>query len=157
MPNSLYPIPSGTSIVAPKTGRINIFFRQAWESLRQAVAVVPTVGSGASGTNQGAAIAGLVVHTTTVAGLYRVTYYVRKTTADGVSSSVAFTWHWTESAIPQTVADAAVTTDTTGAVKTNSALLDVDANTNLTFDFAYASNTPGQMKFRYQVRVELMN
>lgn len=157
MPNALQPIPVKTAIVTPTTGAISLFFRQAWEALRAAVAVVPTVGNGFDTTNQGASIAGQLLHTVTAAAKYRVSYYVRKTVADGVSSSLTFVWHWTESGVPQTLTDTALTTDTTGAVASNGKLLDVDANTNLTCDVTYASNTPGLMKFRIAVRVEQLN
>jgi hypothetical protein len=157
VPNTLTPIPVKMPIVEPKSGAINVFFRQAWESLRAMVASVPTVGVGVDLTDQTAAIAGTVLYTTPVAGLYRVTYYARKTVADGVSSSFGFVWHWTESAVPQTLNDVANTTDTTGAVSSASKLLQIDANTNVTFDMSYASNTPARMKFRLSVRIELVN
>lgn len=157
MPNTIPPIPLGTQIVFPKRGQITIFFRQLWETLRAAIATVPTVGLGVDLTNQGAAIAGAVMYTTAVAGLYRVTYYARKTAADGVSSSFTFVWHWTESALPLTLNDAANAVDTTGAVSSGSKLLQIDANTNVTYDMNYASNTPGTMKFRVSVRIEQIN
>lgn len=157
MPNALQPIPVKTQIVAPTTGSITLFFRQAWEALRAAIATVPTIGSGIDLTNQSAALAGTLLATVTSAGKYRVSYYIRKTVADGVASSVAFTWHWTESGIPQTLADTALVTDTTGAVAGNDKMLDVDANTNLTIDVAYASTTPAKMRYRIAVRAEQMN
>jgi hypothetical protein len=157
MPNALQPIPVKTQIVAPTTGAITLFFRQAWEALRAAIATVPTIGSGIDLTNQSAALAGTLLQTVTTAGKYRVSYYIRKTVADGVSSSVGFVWHWTESGVPQTLTDTLLATDTTGAVASNEKLLDVDANTNLTLDVSYASNTPAKMRYRIAVRVEQMN
>lgn len=157
MPSLLNPIPLKTPIVQPKSGAINVFFRQAWETLRAAVAAVSTVGAGVDLTNQGAALANVLIYTTPQAGLYRVTYYLRKTVADGVSSSAQFVWHWTESGLPQTLADAALTTDTTGAVASESRLLQVDQAINISCDVNYASNTPAKMKFRLSVRVEQMN
>lgn len=157
MPNTLPPIPLGTKIVFPTGGQITVFFRQLWETLRAAIASVPTVGLGVDVTNQGAAIASGVIYTTSAAGLYRVTYYARKTAIDGVSSSFTFVWHWTETAAPQTLNDTANATDTTGAVSSNSKLLQIDANTNVTYDMNYASNTPGTMKFRLSIRIEQVN
>jgi hypothetical protein len=157
MPNTLTPIPLGQKIVEPKTGAITIFFREAWESLRAAVATVPTVGSGIGLTNQSTALASQLIYTAPVAALFRVSYYIRKTVADGVSSSVGFVWHWTESGLPQTLTDTVLATDTTGAVAANDKLLDVDANTNVTCDISYASNTPGTMRYRFKVRIEQIN
>lgn len=157
MANALEPIPLETRIVDPKTGAITVFFRERWESLRSGVASVPTLSTGYSASNQSAAIAGAVLFTTLSAGLYRVSYYIRKTVADGVSSSVGFVFHWTESGLPLSLTDTVLATDTTGAVKVGEALLEVDASVNLTFDTSYASNTPAKMRYRIEVRVEQIN
>lgn len=150
------PIPLGTPIVA-KEGTINIFFRQLWEQLRAAVKVVPTLGTGYSASGVAAAIVGALLQVTTTGALYRVTYYFRKTTADGVASSLRFRWHWTENGAPLSKDGTANVTDTTAAVSSESFLFFCDQNVGITFDVDYVSNTPGNMKYIIWIRVEQLN
>lgn len=158
MANSLSPIPVGTPIVYPASGAINLFFRQLWEGVRLALGLVPTVGAGYDATNQdGTAGSPTIVYTVTTGGRYRVSYYIRKTVADGVTSSIQFTWNWVENGVAQSLADAALTTDTTGAVASGSKMLFVDANSQLSFSRTYASNTANKMKYLISVRVEQLN
>lgn len=156
MPKSLAPIPPGVAIT-DREGLITDFFMLRWEELRLGFQLTPTLALVTSPSpDPHAAVATTAAFTTTTSGFYRVSYYVRKTFADGVSSSLTFTWGWTESGVPLTDPDSALTLDTTGAVRSGRREVWADANTDLTFAFAYASNTPGRMMFRYNVAVELL-
>lgn len=153
MPQSLSPIPIGTPIVDPADGTITVFFRQAWELIQNAFLLVPTLVVTAALT-QGASITTTALVTAPGAGLYRVSYYLRKTVADGVSSSLTFTWGWTEGGTPLTASAAALTTDTSSANQQGSILVQSDTSADLTYAVAYVSNTPGQMKYDVHVVVE---
>lgn len=152
MARTLSPIPSGTVIV-DRGGAITDFFRLRWEELRAAFGSTPAAGS-IQKLAQNAALVTTAVFTTRVAGLYRISYYLRKTTADGVSSALTFTFGWTETGFAQTEAQAALTTDAVTAEQSGSKVVWADANTDLTAAIAYASNTPGQMVYRADVAVE---
>lgn len=155
MANALGPIPAGVPIVEPEDGTISDFFRLRWEQLVSSSQEVGTKGTSLS-IGQAAAIVTTAVLTVIGAGLYRISYYMRKTAADGVASSLTFTYGWVESGVPLTEAAAALVTDTTAAQQSGSKLVRADANTDITFSVAYASNTPGAMQFRIDVAVEAL-
>ena len=146
------PIPLKTQIV-DQAGAITVFFRQRWEELRQQILGVAARGI-FSVAGKNAAIAGQVIYTVQTAGLYRVTFTARRTTADGVASTLTFTWHYTDGGTPVSPAEAVNGTDSTGSLYTASRLFPADANSNLTFDMAYTSNTPGQMVYKVSVTAE---
>ncbi len=156
MPVQVTPIPLKTAIVE-KDGAINIFFRQIWEQLRQAVQGINTLGMGYTASALTAAIVGALLQTTTTGTLYRVTYYFRKTIADGVNSSLKFRWHWTENGVPLSKDGTALATDTTGASLSESYMFYCDQAVGITFDVDYASNTPAKMTYNIWVRVEQIN
>ena len=150
MPQSLAPLLQGMPIVE-QDGSPTLVFLQRWQDLIASFTRTPTRAViPATDTVLSAALATVAILTTTVAGLYEVGYYIRKVAADGVSSSLTVTIGWTENAVAQTRAFAALTTDTTGA--NQSAVIPVlaDAATDITIAIAYASNTPNQMTYRYR-------
>src|SRR2546425_9052987 len=111
MPQTLAPIPSGVQIVDPREGAITDFYRLRWQQLIDGFTRVGTVAT-LSKDGQTAALTTTAVYTTKATGRYRLNWYLRKTVADGVSSSLTVTWGWTESGNPLTEAEAALTTDT---------------------------------------------
>lgn len=153
MPQSLAPIPQGVAIVEPKGGSITEFFRLRWQSLVDGFQISPDVAAIAL-AGKTAAIAAASAFLTKSAGWYRVSYYMRKTVADGVSSSLTVTLGWTESGVPLTEAGAALATDTTSAQQSGSKSFWADAGVDLTYAVAYASNTPNKMTYRIDVLVE---
>lgn len=152
MPSTLAPIPAGTPIVE-KDGTITAFFRLLWQSLIDSFQYTPTVALVAL-TGQHASIVMTAAFTTLNAGRYRISYYMRKTTADGVNSSLTVTLGWTESGIALSESGAALVTDTTAAQQSGEKVIDVDAAVDITYAIAYVSNTPNQMQFRLTVNVE---
>jgi hypothetical protein len=87
-------------------------------------------------------------------GAYRISWYLRKTTADGTSSSVQLTISWTEGAVALSLSGAALATDAVTAVQSNSITILIDAATPISYSTTYASNTPGTMKYRLFILVE---
>ena len=126
-------------------------------ALRNMVNGTPvTVGSVAL-TAQSAAIttAAIPVQPSSLTkGLYRLTYYLRKTVV-GSSSSTTVTLGWTDGTIACTKAFAALTTNTTGATDSNTYTVQADANSNLTYAVAYAS-TGTPLQFAFQIGVEAL-
>lgn len=161
MPRILSPIPDGVVIV-DKSGAINEFFRLRWQELIDGFRATPTVAvlqyGPPTGAVQTGALATTTLFTTTVAGYYRVTAYLRKTSADGVASTLSFTWGWTDSGFPltETQAPAALAVDAIGAQASVSKTFWADANVSLTIAVPYTSNTPGNMKWRGDVTCELL-
>ena len=107
-----------------------------------------------SDSGQTAALATTTIRTTTLQADYEVGYYIQKTTADGVSSSLTVTLGWTANGVAQTRAFAALATDTTGANQSAVIPILADAATDITIAIAYASNTPGTMVYLYRASVK---
>ena len=153
MPQSLAPIPQGLPIT-DEQGAATLFFLLRWQDLITSFTQTPTVAKvNASGLT--AALATTAIRTLTVAGDYEVGYYIQKTTADGVSSSLTVTLSWTSNGIAQTRAFAALTTDTTGANQSAVIPIYADASTDVTIAVAYASNTPNTMAWLYRATLKL--
>jgi len=104
--------------------------------------------------NQGAAISATPIVVTETAGLYRISWYLRITTAATTSSSATVTIGWTESGVALTKSGPAVTGNTTTTTDTGTFLIRADAATALTYAVAYASSGATAMKYRLDVVVE---
>ncbi len=154
MARELPPIPQGEPIT-DRQGAITEFFRLAWQALQTAFAQSPTVGS-VSIVGRTSGIATAAVYTVVSPGLYRVSFYQRKTIADGVNSSLTLTLGWVDGGIALTQAFPALATDTTSAFQTATIFVRCDAATDITYAEAYASNTPAKMAYDLDVQVELM-
>lgn len=155
MPKTLDAIPADAAIVQ-KNGVISIFFRLRWEVLRTLATLAATLAVVRSSLTQAAAVVTTAAWTTKSGGQYRVTWYIRKTAADGVSSSLTVTIGAVDTGVAVAFVGAALTTDSVVAVQSGSVIVEADISTDLTFAIAYASNTPGAMKFRYTIVVEQM-
>ena len=153
MPRTLGPIPSDTAITNPQSGGITNFFRLRWQELIDGLNVSSSASS-ATLTAQTDNITPTNAFVTKSAGLYRVSYYMRKTQADGVGSSLTFTYGWTDRGVPVTESEAALTLDTTVAQQTGSKLVYADAASALTYAIAYSSSGPGQLVYTLSVTVE---
>lgn len=158
MPKTLAPIPAGVAITLDAqnlTGVITDFFRLRWQSLIDNFQTTPDVAT-QSWTGQVAALATTTLYTTKTAGYYRVSYYLDKTVADGVSSSLQVTVGWTEGGSARTSVFGALTTDSIGANQSGSVMVPCDGASALTIAVAYASNTPNKMTYRADAITEQM-
>jgi hypothetical protein len=156
MPRALPPIPANTPIADVKDGTITTFMRLRWQQLVDgwaqtgATAAFSTVAAG-----QTAALPTTAVFTTPTPGVYRVTWFVRKTRADGAASSLTVTIGGVDlDGQPLTYSGAALTLDTTTAWQSDTKLLRCRAPSDLTVAVAYSSTTAGQMRYDLEVRVE---
>lgn len=154
MPQTLDTILPDTTIVDPK-GKITNFFRLRWERLRTLIALTPDVASG-SFTGLTAAQATTVLFVTKTPGFYRVSMYIRKTVADGVTSRVTGTIGWVENEVALANQFADFTVDSITAVQLLSVTLQVDAAVGITWFTTYASNTPNKMTYEEYYVVEQM-
>lgn len=160
MPRSLTPIPAGVEITEG-SGTITTFFRLAWQALVDSFQFSPSVASTQQGPPATAALSAAVpttsLFTTKQAGLYRISFYLRKTRIDGVNSSLQVTLGWVENGVALSETGAAVVPDSvTVGQQSGEKLVWADTATSLTIAIAYASNTPAQMQFRYDALVELV-
>jgi hypothetical protein len=156
MPRSLGPIPLATPIVEPRDGTITAFFRQRWQDVGDGWTETPTVQH-ARQPGQTAALATTAVWTTKAAGVYRVSWYLRVTRADGVSSSATVTIGFVDlDGVALTYAGPALTLNTLGAWQGVTVPIRCQALTDITVAVAYASATPGQMRYDLEVPVEFL-
>jgi hypothetical protein len=88
------------------------------------------------------------------AGRYRIAWYARVTTPDGVSSSLTITLGWTDGAIACTQSGAAITGDAVTSTQSGSIMIQSDANAPISYLTAYASNTPAKMNYRLSLVCE---
>lgn len=156
MPVALAPLPLGVPITA-KDGTPTEFYRLRWEELRTGVREVSASAEPLSLINQHAAVPLTTVATPGVGGIFRFGYYLRKTFADGVSSSVAVTFTWTDGGVVLSETLAALTLDTTLAQQSGVKIVRADALTTLSVSASYASNTPARMGYDLIVFAEAVS
>jgi hypothetical protein len=105
-------------------------------------------------TNQVASIGSTPFEIATLsAGLYRLTYYARITTAASVSSSLTVSFGWTETTVTLAGSGSAITGNTTTTIASGSLVVRADASTTLTYSTTYAS-VGTAMAYRLDVIVE---
>jgi hypothetical protein len=148
----LAPIPLGTRIV-DQNGGITLFFRQLWQQLIDLFGKTSNLAQLAR-RGQTAALAAIAIATTETAALYRVSFWIHKTVADGVSSSLTVTLGWTSNGVPLTQTFAALALDSTTAQQSGSVVVQADAFSDVTIAIAYASGTPGHMTYEAYAVVE---
>lgn len=88
------------------------------------------------------------------AGIYRISWHLRITTVDGVSSSVTVRIHAVEGGAAITQSGAALNSDTLNAVQSGTVIATVDAGSLLSYSTLYASNTPNAAGYALAIVVE---
>lgn len=151
MAAGLEPILPG-DIIVDKNGAATTRLRLLWQQLIDGFRQTSVLGD-LSLSGQIAAIVTTRVVTPTATGRYRLSYYLRKTVADGVSSSAQVTFGWSDRGAALTEPFAALATDTGTAHQSGSVLVRADGNADITVAVAYASNTPGVMTYALEVTV----
>ncbi len=94
-----------------------------------------------------------VTSETITAGLYRVTYYARITSADLVSSSLTVSLAWDDGIVSCTHNFTAITGNTISTTGSESYMVRIDTPP-ITFTTVYASNTPGAMQYALSLVIE---
>lgn len=91
-----------------------------------------------------------------VAGVYRLSWYLRITQAATTSSSILVTFAWTDSGNGIASSGAALTTNTLNSTQSGSAVVRVDASTPLTYATTYASVGAAVMQYALTVSAEYL-
>lgn len=134
------------------------FFRWTQSLLTVAPQVIGTVLL----TTQSAAISATTIPTTFPAlpnerllpGLYRVSYYARITRAASTSSELIVSIRWVDGGVTITLPGATITANTTSTIQTNTYLVRVDSETQLSYLTSYTSVGGTTMQYRLDIRVE---
>ncbi len=92
---------------------------------------------------------------TLTAGLYRVTYYARITSADAISSSLTVNLFWDDGIISCSKTFTAITGNTISTTGSESYMFLIDIPP-VSYSTTYASNTPGSMQYSLRVVIEAM-
>lgn len=148
-----------SAIAQPKTGLISdpwaIYFRDQDASIANAPANVP--GGRVTLSGQGAAIGATPIPTgALVAGLYRLTWYLRVTTPAGTSSSLTVAIGWIDGAVSCGFSGPAVTGNTTATVQSQTFMMHVDPATPVSYAVAYASVPAAAMQYALYFVLELV-
>ncbi len=162
MAGQLPPLPAGTPLVQKAAPGIpfgmitNPWVKYLQLSLVPAVESAPQAAIVKTLTTQNASIGTTPFALGSVpAGLYRVSYYARVTTAAATSSSLTVTLSWTDGAVPCAFSGAALTSNTTASIQSNTILIRSDAAGAINYATTYASNAAGQMVYRLDLIVEV--
>jgi hypothetical protein len=131
-----------------------VWFRNLTNTVNDAPSRIQTV----SLVNQSASIGATSIPSTTLtAGLYRVTWYLRISTAAGTSSSVTVTLGWTDDTVTMSLSGAAVTGNTTTTSQTQTSLLAVDNASPVTYATVYSSAGAPTMQYALDITLEAVS
>ncbi len=130
------------------------FMRELTKAVNSNVRVISSVAL----TAQGASIVTTPFDTPALAaGLYRVTWYQRVTSAAGTSSSLTTTLSWTDGAVACSFSGAAMTGNTTSTVQSQTFMMNIDQSSPISYATTYASNTAGAMKYSLNLELETVD
>jgi hypothetical protein len=128
-----------------------VWFRNLTNTVNDAPSRIQTV----SLVSQSASIGATSIPSTTLtAGLYRVTWYLRISTAAATSSSVTVTVGWTDDTVTMSLSGAAVTGNTTTTSQTQTSLLAVDNASPVTYATVYSSVGSPVMQYALDITLE---
>jgi len=126
-----------------------------FQALVDAVNAAPSTKGKAKLATQAASIAATdLTDGAFPAGMYRVTYYARITQAATTSSSLTVTIDWTDGAVGQSQAGAAMTGNTTTTIQSGSVLLRSDKAKAITYTTTYASVGATVMQYSLDLTLE---
>ena len=91
-----------------------------------------------------------------VTGLYQLSLWSRVEVPDGVSSSVQATITYTSGGVVQTFVGTLVNGNTTTSKSQQTIPLWIDEGTAITYQTAYASNTPNAMAYHLSIALQLV-
>ena len=161
---TIAPPPSNDSVIeldeTRRDRRDPFYLAKSWllwlqEAVVTRVQNAPELRTAVVLTAQNAAIGATPIPLATVtAGRYRVSYFARITTPDGVSSSLTISIGFTDGGVACTQSGAAMTGNAVTTTQSGSIVVQSDANAPLTYAVLYASNTPGAMGYRLSVVCE---
>lgn len=142
-----------TSISRMITRPWQVWLRDLTTTATNAVALVQTVSLVGQAASIGTTSIPSIGLTT---GLYRVTWYLRITTAATTSSSVAVSFGWTDT-VSATLSGAAVTGNTVTTIQTGTGMFVVDAASPVTYTTSYSSAGATAMQYALSVTLEAVS
>ena len=126
-------------------------------NLRSAIDQTPRKAGGLLLTGQVASLGATDISGgAAAAGLYRLDYYARVTTAAGTSSSLTITIDWTDTGVAQSQSFAAMTANTVTTQQSDSKLFYADKNAAIRISAAYASVGAPVMSYSLRAVLERM-
>jgi len=144
-----------TSKGIPTTDITNWFLITLLPAISQSVSVSNSGSPPLEYSDQSASISSTPLPVGNIsAGWYRVSVFLRVTTADGVSSSVTPFVQYPNDAITCTDTGAALASDNVAQPKGYMFFVQTDAPGPISFGTTYVSNTPGAMKYKASVVIE---
>lgn len=148
--------PFHTQVLTPRG-----YFSAAWSNwilleLLQRVQSNSPINTSISLSEQNAAIATSSLIPSASQGVYRISWFLRITTAATTSSSVTFSVQSTDGGVAISQSGAAVTGNTTSTIQSGSFLMRADAGTAITYDVAYASNAANEAEYEIDIRIEAL-
>lgn len=153
MAQLLSPIPEKVPITDPKSGAITTFFRLRWQELQDRFSQGAAIAN-ESVEDQTATLAAKAVYSPLTQAAYRVSWYLRKTRADGAASTLQMTISYLDKGRALTEIGPVLNVDTDTAHQSGSVLLNCDGDSDINRSVAYTSTTPGQMQFDLRTVVE---
>jgi hypothetical protein len=89
-------------------------------------------------------------------GLYRLTYHTRITRASGGGSSLTVTVSWTDGGVAQSQSGAAIVTNTTDSMQSNTWAIHIDTGSPVRYETTYGSAGIPTMQYRLDVFLEVI-
>ncbi len=163
MSTTIAPPPVQDSVVElddSKERKNPFFMAKAWiiwilQSLIPRVQATTQLLKTLSLTGQHASIAATAIPMSVLAtGHYRVTWYMRVTTAAGVASDVTPAFGWTDGGVAQSMTGATMNGNTTATTDGGDILIAVDGATAITYATVYNSNPASAMNYKMTITVE---
>lgn len=161
-----YPYQDPIGIPSPEDERKGkgtaVYLPQSWidwfTALTQRVETAPNRVAAVTLEEQSAAIGSTDIPIGNVlAGVYRLSYYARISTAAGSSSSLTVSLGWPDGAVAQSFSGSAITGNTTTTYQTATLEVLVDAAGPITYSTAYSSTGSPAMEYTLVVTAEVVS
>ena len=152
---ALAPFPLRTSVMGAENRLLSRPWVAWFTDLVQKVDKDATVVSSVSATAKSASISATTFpRDILAAGLYRIGYFARITTAATTSSSLTVTMAGVNGGVACSVSGAAMTGNTVSTVQSGNVYLEIDDSTNLTYATTYAWSGATKMVYGLWMSVE---
>jgi hypothetical protein len=152
------PMPARDPMTDPVTGLIRRTWQVWLRNLTNTVNDAPVRIQTVSLSGQAASIGTTSIPSVPLStGLYRVTWYLRITTAAATSSSLTVSFGWTDDTVTMSLSGAAVTGNTTTTSQTGTALLAADNASPVTYATSYTSVGTPAMQYALNLILEAVS
>jgi len=149
-----------TGKMVTKEGRVDEDFDQWLQNLTRNINATTQQFSSASDTSRSTSVSttDFPAPADLPSGLYKVTYAMWVTLADGVSSSLTFTASWTNNGQTFSQSGAAMTGNSLTTQQNGQFTFNIDNSTPITYALAYTSGGGGpKMMYSYDIRLSALS